>query len=123
VVFHAEAPLCRGDPRESGRPAWGQRRDRYVVGLSPMRSYYRERQSVREQSCESNWHRRRLVGKSIPNLTEDELDAWTAWYLARCWLDGRGVMLLGNSRTGSFLLPDEPNVGRKFLDKYGAEDN
>jgi hypothetical protein len=62
------------------------------------------------------------VGKSMPNVTEDELDAWTAWYLARCWLDRRGVMLLGNSRTGSFLLPDEPNLRRKFLDKYGIED-
>lgn len=61
------------------------------------------------------------IGMELLNVSEDELDAWTAWYLARCWLDRRGVVLLGNARTGSFLLPDEPNLQKRFADEYGNE--
>jgi hypothetical protein len=60
----------------------------------------------------------RRTGKNLTDASEDEIDAWTAWYLARCWLDHRGVMLLGNARTGSFLLPDEPNLQKRFADVH-----
>jgi hypothetical protein len=33
----------------------------------------------------------------------DEPDRLGLYRQARCWLDGRDVMLLGNARTGSFL--------------------
>jgi hypothetical protein len=54
------------------------------------------------------------IGKDLANASDDELDAWTAWWLARCWLDGDGVTLLGNARTGSFLLPNKPNLRKTF---------
>lgn len=58
------------------------------------------------------------MGKDFCNVTDDELDAWIAWHLARCWLDGDGVMLLGNARTGSFLLPNDPILRKKFAEAY-----
>jgi hypothetical protein len=59
----------------------------------------------------------RRIGKDLTKASNDEFDAWTAWYLARCWLDRNGVMLLGNARTGSFLLPDEPDL-QKSLEQF-----
>lgn len=41
------------------------------------------------------------------NPSDDELDAYTAWYLADRWLNGDGVTLLGNASTGCFLVPGE----------------
>jgi hypothetical protein len=63
------------------------------------------------------------IGTDLTTDTNDQLDAWTAWYLARCWLDGRGVMMLGNSSMGSFLMPDEPDLQKKFADQYGNGTN
>jgi len=57
----------------------------------------------------------RRAGKLLSDICDDdELDAWTGWYLARCWLDRNGVMLLGNAKTGSFLLPDQSKLREKF---------
>jgi predicted RNase H-like nuclease len=56
----------------------------------------------------------RMRKVDLANANDDELDAWTTWYLARCWLDRCGVILLGDARTGSFLLPDEPGLQKKF---------
>jgi hypothetical protein len=64
------------------------------------------------------------IEENFPDVSDDAVDAWTAWYLARRWLDGRGVVLLGNSRTGAFLLPDEPNLQKlfaRFADEYGHQ--
>jgi hypothetical protein len=54
------------------------------------------------------------IGKDLTNVSDDELDAWIAWYLARCWLDRNGVTLLGNATAGSFLMPDEPDLQERF---------
>jgi hypothetical protein len=62
------------------------------------------------------------IGKDLAPRSDDELDAWTAWYLARCWLDARGVILLGNARTGSFLLPEEPSSQKRFEDFVKQQD-
>jgi predicted RNase H-like nuclease len=61
----------------------------------------------------------RRIGRNLTDATDDkfsddELDAWTAWYLARCWLDRKGVTLLGSAGTGSFLLPEEPELQKAF---------
>lgn len=71
----------------------------------------------KNQKCRDELGRlmsRRIRKVEVAGADDDELDAWTAWYLAHCWLERRGVMLLGNARTGSFLLPEEPSVQRKF---------
>jgi hypothetical protein len=62
------------------------------------------------------------IGKDLALRSDDELDAWTAWYLARCWLDARGVILLGNARAGSFLMPDELEVQECFEDFVTRQD-
>jgi hypothetical protein len=56
----------------------------------------------------------RRMKKSLDDVSHDELDACTAWWLARCWLDGDGVVLLGNAVTGSFLVPDRPDLQKSF---------
>jgi predicted RNase H-like nuclease len=62
----------------------------------------------------------RRIRKDLRLVSDDQADAWIAWYLARSWLDGRGVMLVGNLRTGSFVVPDEPLVQNKFADENGV---
>jgi hypothetical protein len=57
---------------------------------------------------------RRIGKRLIENASDDELDALTSWYLARCWLDRNGVMLLGNLRAGSFLLPEDVELRTAF---------
>lgn len=37
---------------------------------------------------------------------DDELDAFVAHLLGTMWLEGKGVVLLGDERTGSFLVPE-----------------
>jgi predicted RNase H-like nuclease len=59
------------------------------------------------------------MGKDLRVADEDALDAWISWYLARCWLDRCGVVLLGSARTGSFLLPEQPDLQERFADEYG----
>ncbi len=54
------------------------------------------------------------MGKDLTGISDDELDSMVAWYLAHCWVNRQGVRLLGNERTGSFLLPDEPNLRTEF---------
>ncbi|MBO6936804.1 MAG: DUF429 domain-containing protein [Deltaproteobacteria bacterium] len=46
--------------------------------------------------------------RSLRSMTDDELDARVGWLLGRLWLDGKaGVEMVGNERTGGFLLPVE----------------
>ena len=47
----------------------------------------------------------RIKNEKVATADDDELDAWIAWYLARCWFNNSGAMLVGNARHGSFLLP------------------
>jgi hypothetical protein len=53
-------------------------------------------------------------GLDFKSADDDELDARMSWYLARCWLDKKGAMLLGNEQTGTFLLPVEPELKQAF---------
>ncbi|MGH9721710.1 MAG: DUF429 domain-containing protein [Bryobacteraceae bacterium] len=53
-----------------------------------------------------------LEGRSVPK--DDELDSITAWLLARGWLDGDDVMLLGDARTGAMLLPSVEGLRDRF---------
>jgi hypothetical protein len=46
--------------------------------------------------------------------TDDQLDAVVAWLLADRWVVGKGVVLLGNSDTGSFLVPEETKLLEGF---------
>lgn len=43
--------------------------------------------------------------------TDDQLDALVAYVLGRHWLDGNGVVLLGNKDTGHFLTPSASRCG------------
>ncbi len=44
--------------------------------------------------------------KELPTPTnDDELDAIVAWLLADRWITGSGVVLLGNQKSGCFLVP------------------
>jgi hypothetical protein len=61
----------------------------------------------------------RKINIQITADNDDELDAWIAWYLADQWLNGNGVMLLGDARTGSFLVPDELVLRRSFANLVG----
>lgn len=46
------------------------------------------------------------VPKHVPTpKNDDELDAIIAWLLADRWISGKGVVLLGNQKTGCFLVP------------------
>ena len=56
----------------------------------------------------------RLEKDHVATASDDELDAWIAWYLARCWLSNSNVALLGNAQTGSFLLPFDPALQEAF---------
>ena len=44
--------------------------------------------------------------KEFPTPTnDDELDAIVSWLLADRWISGSGIVLLGNQKTGCFLVP------------------
>lgn len=48
---------------------------------------------------------------------DDQLDALVAYVLGNRWLDGNGVVLLGNKDTGHFLIPSKwgsEDVSKKF---------
>ena len=45
---------------------------------------------------------------------DDQLDALVAWLLAARWVSGTGVMLLGNQRCGSFLVPENDSLRAAF---------
>ena len=45
---------------------------------------------------------------------DDELDALVAWLLADRWVAKDGVVLLGDSRLGSFLVPDVAHLQDEF---------
>jgi Protein of unknown function (DUF429) len=102
------------------RPSTG----RHVVEVHPAvalwlwcrTDYHGEWQYKKDEKCRRKLSRLMSyrIGKDLANVSDDELDAWTAWYLARCWLDSDDVMLLGNAKTGSFLLPDEPDLQTMF---------
>ena len=77
---------------------------------------YKKDQECRRELCKLMSCR---IGKSLAyasnhKLSDDALDAWTAWYLADCWLSRNGVMLLGDAKTGSFLLPHDPDLQAAF---------
>lgn len=59
-----------------------------------------------------------LKRKEIIDITEintdDELDAYIAWKLGKDWVKGNNVKILGNNETGSFLLPYEECIFKKF---------
>ena len=44
----------------------------------------------------------------------DCLDAYIAWKLGNDWINGTDVEILGGNKTGSFLLPNYPNLKEKF---------
>lgn len=55
---------------------------------------------------------RKLLGDRVDGLgalpppeNDDQLDAMIAWLLADRWVGGAGVMLLGDRRSGAFLVP------------------
>ena len=54
------------------------------------------------------------------NITDDQLDASVAWLLGKLWVSTKGnegdVRILGNSCTGSFLLPYHGDVFGKWKD-------
>jgi len=54
---------------------------------------------------------------------DDELDALVAWMLGTSWVRGNdGVELLGNGRSGSFLLPHSDDLYRAFDSFLAAEE-
>jgi hypothetical protein len=57
---------------------------------------------------------RRIQRAEVLRANDDEFDAWVAWHLAHSWLSSGGVMLLGNAKHGSFLLPQDEMVRDKF---------
>jgi predicted RNase H-like nuclease len=65
----------------------------------------------------------RLQNEKVATASDDEFDAWIAWYLAHCWLN-RGsnspVMLLGDAEHGSFLLPQDGILRDEFAKFAGG---
>jgi predicted RNase H-like nuclease len=51
-------------------------------------------------------------GAVVPN--DDELDAVSAWLLARCWVFQEKVSLLGDIQTGALLLPRDEVLQQEF---------
>jgi len=63
-------------------------------------------------------------GLPLPE-SDDQLDAIVAWLLAERWIAGNGVVLLGNRRTGSFLVPESDTLLAafdRFLRATGNQD-
>lgn len=54
------------------------------------------------------------LGALPPPVTDDQLDALVAWLLADRWLSGAGVMLLGDRRSGAFLVPENEALRAAF---------
>ena len=53
-----------------------------------------------------------FAGGEVPN--DDELDAVSAWLLARCWLFKQNVSLLADNQTGALLLPRDEDLQQAF---------
>ncbi len=69
-------------------------------------------------NVEALWN---VVGQLVPCArglpkpgNDDQLDALVAWLLADRWVARDGVVLLGNSKVGSFLLPKNPELEEAF---------
>jgi predicted RNase H-like nuclease len=64
--------------------------------------------------------------KHLPTPTnDDELDAIIAWLLADRWMSGTGVVLLGNQKTGCFLVPKIDGLLEafsRFMRQSGLQD-
>jgi hypothetical protein len=54
----------------------------------------------------------RFAGGTAPD--DDELDAVSAWLLARCWPSRQNVALLGDNETGALLLPRDEALRQEF---------
>ena len=60
---------------------------------------------------------KRLCGEDIPNRApkgDDEFDAYVAFLLGSKWLFNQGVVLLGDAKTGSFLVPASDSLQNAF---------
>ena len=54
-------------------------------------------------------------GKAIGGSTDDDLDCFVAYALGTIWLqDNSKVILLGDSDTGSFLVPNVDDIAKKW---------
>ena len=51
----------------------------------------------------------------IPS-SDDELDSIVAWLLAEKWIAGMGVVLLGNQKSGCFLIPEVDDLLADYID-------
>ncbi|MFO0825320.1 MAG: DUF429 domain-containing protein [Gemmataceae bacterium] len=49
-----------------------------------------------------------------PEGDDDRLDCLVGWLLARNWIAGNDVILLGNKQTGSFLVPNVRGIAEEF---------
>ena len=49
-----------------------------------------------------------------PPKDDDEFDAYVAYLLGTMWLARNGVILLGNEKMGSFLVPNEDGLDDAF---------
>ncbi|HCX99500.1 MAG TPA: hypothetical protein DG754_05105 [Bacteroidales bacterium] len=55
--------------------------------------------------------------EEMPSIkNDDELDAYIAWKLGSDWNENKGVSILGNNETGSFLLPYNDVIFKAFKD-------
>jgi len=120
--------IVRGDPPKTGRN---------IVEVHPALAFwlwFRNEQpepywgykgrSGRE-SCGKIWrHLSSRFGSLLPEdlfangkiPDDDELDAVSAWLLARCWLSQQNVSLVGDNQTGALLLPSDDALQQKFRD-------
>jgi len=114
-----DAPPARGRHVVEVHPAvalWRWSRAAGHEGAWTYKGTKAEAREVRAILCETLVD---LVGSHETRLGDDDLDALVAWRLARDWINGEGVRLLGNRRTGSFLLPYDADLWADF-DRYAT---
>lgn len=58
--------------------------------------------------------RKDIISKGLDTENDDQLDAYVAWKLGTEWVEGNRVDILGNNDTGSFLLPYDEKLFKKF---------
>jgi uncharacterized protein DUF429 len=118
-------PLCEQSDLEYAVDGHG----RFVVEVHPAvalwlwcRETHTEGWVYKGKKCSANvealWN---VVGQCVPCArdlpkpkNDDQLDALVAWLLAERWVARDGVVLLGNAKVGSFLLPHIPAMEEAF---------
>ena len=75
---------------------------------------YKKDQDARETLWDIMGQIRGPLGPNRAPKNHDEFDAYVAYLLGSKWLASTGVALLGNANTGSFLVPDTPQLIQEF---------